>query len=88
MKLNLGKTALVFGFLVSLMHLMWMTMVYLGVGQMYLDWVFGLHLISNPFTVLPFSFGAALTLIVFTFVVGCVMGWFFAWIWNRFVKGK
>lgn len=88
MKLHTSSTALVVGVFVAFMHLIWMVMVYLGLGQMYLDWIFGLHLITNPFMVMPFNFGAALTLIAFTFVVGYVFGWIFAMIWNKLRKGK
>ncbi len=79
---------MVLGVFVALMHLVWMLMIYLGFGQWYLDWIFGLHLLSNPFVVMPFNFGAALTLIIFTFVVGYVMGWVFATIWNKLHGGK
>jgi hypothetical protein len=88
MKLKLGSTGMTVGFFVALMHAVWMLMIFLGLGQLYLDWIFGLHLISNPFTVQPFNFGSGLTLIVFTFVVGYVMGWAFAFIWNKLHKGK
>lgn len=80
MKLKAGPTALVVGIFVALMHAVWMLMIFFGFAQWYLNWIFGLHLITNPFTVLPFSLMSAIWLIVFTFVVGYVMGWVFAWI--------
>ncbi len=79
---------MVMGVFVALVHVVWMLLIFLGLGQLYLNWIFGLHLISNPFVVMPFNFGAALILIIFTFVVGYVMGWVFAVIWNRLQKGK
>lgn len=88
MKLKVGATAMVFGVIVALMHAIWMLMVWLGLGQIYLNWIFGLHLITNPFQVLPFNMGTALVLIVFTFVVGYVLGWVFAFVWNRLHKGR
>lgn len=87
MKLKAGPTALVVGIFVALMHAVWMLMIFAGIAQWYLNWIFGLHLITNPFKVLPFSLMSAIWLIVFTFVVGYVMGWVFAWIWNRLHKG-
>ena len=78
---------MVFGVIIALMHAVWMLMVFLGVGQTYLNWIFGLHLLTNPYKVLSFNFGTAITLIIFTFVVGYVMGWVFAWVWNRLHKG-
>ncbi len=87
MKLKLGSTGMALGVFVALMHAVWMLAIYLGVAQMYMNWIFGLHLLTNPYRVLPFNFSAALTLIVVTFVVGYVMGWVFAFIWNRLHKG-
>lgn len=87
MKLRASGTAMVFGSFIALLHLIWMIMVYLGVAKWYLDWVLGLHLLTNPYKVLPFSFTAAITLIIFTFVVGYVAGWVFAFIWNKLHKG-
>lgn len=88
MKLNFGKTALVVGFFASFMHFVWLVMVYFGLGQAYLDWILGLHQVSLPIRVLPFNFTSAFLLLVVTFVVGYFMGWVFAYIWNRLVKGK
>lgn len=88
MKLKLGGTAMVFGVFIALMHVIWMLLIYLRVAQFYLNWIFGLHLITNPYKVLPFDFGTALTLVIFTFIVGYVVGWIFAFIWNRLHKGR
>lgn len=76
------------GLFVSLMHAVWMLMIYLGVAQVYMNWIFGLHLLTNPFRVMPFNMGTAFMLIVVTFVVGYLMGWVFVFIWNRLHKGK
>lgn len=85
-KLKTASTALVLGTFVAFMHFVWMLMVYLGVGQAYLDWILGLHLVTNPITVLPFNFGTAAVLLTVTFVVGYLAGWVFAYIWNRLHK--
>ncbi len=87
MKLKTGTTALVLGLFFALMHAVWMLMIFLGIAKWYLNWIFGLHLLTNPYGVLPFNFGTALMLIVVTFIVGYVMGWVFAIIWNRLHKG-
>ncbi len=87
MKLKTGPTALVTGVFVAFMHFVWMLMVYFKIAQWYLNWVFGLHLLTNPYKVLAFNFGTAVTLLVFTFIVGYFAGWVFAFIWNRLHKG-
>lgn len=78
---------MVLGVFVALMHALWMLLIFFGVAQLYMNWIFGLHLLTNPYTVLPFNWGSAITLIIVTFVVGYVMGWVFAFIWNRLHKG-
>ncbi len=86
MKLNTETAALVFGVTVALMHLIWLLMVWVGIGQLYLDWIFGLHLISNPFRVMPFDLINALLLLIVTFTVGYISGLIFASVWNRLHK--
>ncbi len=87
MKLKEHQTGLVLGAMMALMHALWATMVWLGVAQSYTDWILNLHSIAaNPFTVLSFDLVRSLTLIVVTFVVGYLMGWVFANIWNKIVK--
>ncbi len=88
MKLNAGKTALVVGSFVSFMHFVWLAMVWSGLGQAYLDWILGLHQVSLSIRVLPFNLTNAVILLVVTFVAGYLMGWVFACIWNRLIKGK
>ncbi len=88
MKLKTGPTALALGFFVALMHAVWMLLVFLGLAQTYMNWIFGLHLLTNPFIVLPFNLATALTLLVVTFAVGYLMGWVFAFIWNKLHKGR
>jgi hypothetical protein len=88
MKLKVGSTAMTLGLFFALVHTIWMAMVYFGLAQVYLDWILGLHLLSNPFVLMPFSFATALGLIVFTFLVGYAAGWIFAVIWNNFHKAK
>ena len=88
MKLKVMPTALTFGLFLGLVHAVWMFLVYLGVAQNLMAWVFGIHLLSIPVKVLPFNFSTAITLVVFTFVVGYLMGWVFASVWNKVHKGK
>lgn len=77
---------MVLGVMMALVHAVWAIMVWAGVSQGYLDWIFALHSLANPFAVLPFNLVKSLTLIVVTFVVGYLAGWAFANIWNRVVK--
>ena len=86
MAINKNKTGLTFGFLISFMHLVWSVLVATGLAQLYLDFIFKIHMLSLNITVLPFSLTKALVLIIVTFVVGYVFGWFMAFFWNKCFK--
>ncbi|MCJ7805487.1 hypothetical protein MUP46_02490 [Patescibacteria group bacterium] len=86
MKLDLHYTGLILGLFMAVMHALWSIMVYFGWAKGILDWVYGLHFMSNPFKMMAFSWGNALWLVLFTFIAGYVMGWIFAFIWNRIRK--
>ena len=84
--MNINKTGLALGVFFAVVHALWLLAVLMGVGQWYLDFVFGLHILSNPFAVLNFSWGSAIGLLIVTFVSGYVFGAIFAWVWNKFTK--
>ncbi len=86
-KLKGHKPALVVGLFFAAIHAIWALCVLLGIGQMYLDWIFPLHLIANPFTVMSFNFLSALLLVVVAFICGYATTWLFVWLWN-IVKTK
>lgn len=86
MKLRPMTIALYTGLLVSSLHLIWSVMVALGLGQIYLDWILGLHYVTNPYEVMPFNVGTMITLLVFTFMVGFVLGWLGTIGWNKLMK--
>lgn len=85
-KLHIGSVALIFGVVIALLHLVWSLMVFTGIAGWYLGWILGLHFLSNPYKVQAFSWSKAGLLVLFTFVVGYVFGWVFAFIWNRLHK--
>lgn len=88
MKLDQSKTALILGVFVGLMHAVWSVLIALGLAQMWMDWIFSLHFLNNPFNVLSFNLITAITLTVVTFIVGYIMGWVFAYIWNQLISKK
>ncbi|TAK05604.1 hypothetical protein EPO33_00435 [Patescibacteria group bacterium] len=86
--LNVQKCGLIFGSFLGLWHLVWSLLVLLGLAQPFLDFIFRLHMITPPYTVLPFNLGSAIGLVVVTFLFGYVVGWVLAMIWNTVVKMK
>ncbi len=67
----------------GLMHVVWAFLVSVGYAQSYLDMVYRFHFLNNPFVVSPFMMANAVKLIVFTSVVGYIMGFVFAFVWNK-----
>ena len=84
--MNKNKTGLVLGLIMGLWHLLWSLLVAVGVAQLLLNFVLQIHFLNNPFVVAPFGIKRAVTLIVVTSLIGYIVGWVFAWFWNRFHK--
>lgn len=82
-----NQVALMVGLVAGGVHLLWSIMIALGLGQVYLDFILGLHMVNNPFVVGPFNLGTTVMLVLVTFVIGYVLGWVFAYLWNRLIKG-
>lgn len=81
-KLNGNTVGLILAVLMGLWHAIWALLVMVGLAMPILDWIYGLHFLSNPFSVMPFDMATAVMLVVFTAVVGYVVGWVFAAVWN------
>ena len=82
--MNKNKVALSLGSFFGLVHLVWGLLIAFGWAQWWLDFVYNLHSLNNPFTVTPFDLPRTLELVVMTFVVGYVFGYVFAVLWNKF----
>ncbi len=77
------KVGLVVGSLVALLHAIWSLIVATGNAKAYLDFVLGLHFINLKYTINAFDIGTAVTLVVVTGIVGYIVGYILALIWNR-----
>ncbi len=80
---NPNKVGIVFGALLGGLHLLWSILVLLNWGQWLMDFVFWAHMLQPIYVVGPFSLTAAITLIILTALVGYVLGYIGAKIWNR-----
>ena len=80
------KNSTTLGVLFGGFHLGWSTLVALGLAQGLLDFIFGLHMIANPYQVMSFDITKAGMLIVITFLVGYGVGHIFANVWNKVHK--
>ena len=87
-KANVNEVGLVIGSLMGLFHLVWALLVAIGVAQALMDFIFNVHMISNPYTILPFSVTKAIGLIIVTSIIGYIVGAVLGWLWNKFaVRG-
>ncbi len=80
--LNSHKVGLALGGLLGLVHLVWALMVLVNLAKPFMDWIFGLHFMNFQYSIAQFSFGNALLLVIVTAVIGYLMGYVFAWLWN------
>jgi hypothetical protein len=87
-KIHPHTVGLIVGATVSLLHIVWSLIVMFGLANVYLDFIFSLHFVSNPFVVQSFDWGKAVMLWVITFVAGYMVGWVSGVIWNTLLKNK
>ncbi|MBI5613428.1 hypothetical protein HY947_00730 [Candidatus Gottesmanbacteria bacterium] len=76
----------VVGIVIASLHLVWSLLVVAGLAKSFLDWIFGMHFLSNPFAIRSFDATVAMTLLLVTFSVGYLVGWFVGFLWNSLAK--
>jgi hypothetical protein len=64
-------------------HLVWSILVATGVGQAIYDFILWAHMIRLSIVIGPFNPSAAATLVLMTALLGYVIGYTGAWVWNR-----
>ncbi|MFI5205677.1 MAG: hypothetical protein ACHQVK_01940 [Candidatus Paceibacterales bacterium] len=78
-----NKVGLAFGAIIGGWHFVWSLLVFLGIAQAIYDFILWAHMIHLPLIIGPFDPRAALTLILFTTVMGYIFGYIAACVWNR-----
>lgn len=86
MKLNEKKSAMALGLFIGGLHLFWSVLVAAGLAQPLLNWWISVHMVNIPVTVVPFDLITAATLVVVSAIVGYVLGYVFATVWNKVHK--
>ncbi len=84
--MNKHKVGLVLGTFFAVLHFCWVILVAVGLAQPLMNFIYSMHSLSNPPTVLPFNLIHSIVLIILTFIVGYVFGYDFAITWNKFHK--
>ena len=74
-----NKIAIAVALFVAALHALWAISVALGIGQMYLNWIFPLHFINNLYTVMSFSFLGSLLLVIVAFAATYLAALLFIW---------
>ena len=81
--LNNHKVGLALGSLLGTWHVLWSAFVSVGFAKPLMDFIYGLHFLSNPVMMQEFSIGTAVLLVLVTSLVGYAFGWMFSYFWNR-----
>jgi hypothetical protein len=84
--INKRLLGLALGTFLGLCHFLWAWLVLTGLAQSLMNWIFQLHFIQPPYTLLPFNIGTAVALIVVTFVTGYASGWCLGAVWNWLIS--
>ena len=84
--LNKNVIGLLTGLLIAGFHFLWLVIVAFGFGKIVLDWIYWLHFLNNPFQIAAFDIGRAVLPLLFTFIVGYILGWICTAAWNMYIK--
>ncbi len=80
--INTHKAGLMFGIFTGGLHFVWSLLVVTGLGQSLINFIFTLHMLKPVLVVADFNLGLAVTLVVMTSVIGYVVGFTLASLWN------
>ena len=85
--LDPAKTGLAVGKLLGGLHVIWSILVAIGWAQWLVNFSQWAHMVSVPVIVKPFDLSAAVTVVIVAALIGCVIGYAFAKIWNWLHRG-
>lgn len=71
------------GALIGLWHALWSALVAFNLAQPLIDFIFRMHFIAPIYAIEVFDFVTALELVVITSIIGFIVGYIFALIWNK-----
>ena len=81
--INNHKVGLILGSFAALIHLVWALLVASGSAKGFLDFIYRMHFLSNPFVIQNFFLGRAVGLVIMAFLVAYIVGNVLAIIWNH-----
>ena len=80
---NHVRMGVAFGCFVAALHLVWVLLVFTGLAQPLVNFIFWVHMLSVPVQVQPFDLGLAALVIGVTWCVAFAMGFMLSLIWSR-----
>ncbi len=85
---SVGKLGLALGSLFGGVHLLWALLVAVGWAQPLMDFIFWLHFVRPVYVIEGFDPLRAAGLVLFTSLVGYVIGCAFALLWNHLHRAQ
>jgi hypothetical protein len=82
-RLSTTTTGLVFGAMMGGVHLFWSLIVAAGWGQPIINFIFWMYFITPIDFIEHFKLVRAILLVVATSIIGFMLGWSAALLWNR-----
>ena len=82
-RLSTTTTGFVIGGIMGGMHLFWSLLVAAGWGQPIMNFIFWMYFIKPIDLIEPFESIRAISLVVTTSIIGFMLGWTAARLWNR-----
>lgn len=83
---NANSVGIITGIIIGALHLTWSIVVMIGLAQPFMDWIYELHFLNNPFQVQTFKLTNAFILVLVTSAIGYLLGWVSTVIWNKLIK--
>ncbi|OGL64810.1 hypothetical protein A3B21_03760 [Candidatus Uhrbacteria bacterium RIFCSPLOWO2_01_FULL_47_24] len=84
MTFNKNQAGLTLGTLFGLMHLLWVVVVGLGMGQSLANYWHAKHFLTDGHVLGQFQLGMAVVGVILAWISGYAVGWVFAALWNWF----
>ena len=81
--INKNKVGLTFGIISGVCHLFWSVLVFTELAQPLIDFIFKIHMIEATHIVGNFNSMYAVSLVVITSIIGYIVGYIFASVWNK-----
>jgi hypothetical protein len=81
-EINKNRLGLTLGILFTIMHVLWVILVWAGLGKSLADWVHAIHFLGDMNVITNVRLGMIVIGIITAFVSGYILGWVFAAIWN------